>query len=79
MCMVDARPLERYKQFSLRWNGRTGVARSHTIITAADGHRYYVPHNTGPFARAGEYHVRVFLPDSNRTVISPRSFELVAR
>jgi len=77
--LVRARLLERYKQFSLHWNGRTGVARSFTIMTAPDGHRFYIPHNTGPRAPAGEYHVRVFLPESNRTVVSPRSFELIAR
>ena len=77
--LVRARLLERYKQFSLRWNGRTGVARSHTIVATPDGHRFYIPHDTGPRAPAGEYHVRVFLPDSNRTVVSPRSFELIAR
>lgn len=77
--LVRNRLLERYKQFSLRWNGRTGVARSHTISVAPDGHRYFIPHNTGRLAPAGEYRVRVYLPDSNRTVVSPRGFELVRR
>jgi hypothetical protein len=77
--LVRNRRLQRYKQFSLRWNGHTGVARSYTVVTAPDGHRTYIPHNTGRRAPAGEYHVRVFLPDSNRTVVSPRSFLLLAR
>ena len=77
--LVRSRLLERYKQFSLRWNGRTGVARSHAILLAPDGHRFFVPHNTGPLAPAGEYHVRVYLPESARTVVSPRGFELNAR
>jgi hypothetical protein len=77
--LVRDRRLQRYKQFSLRWNGRTGVARSFTIMTLPDGHRFYIPHNTGPVAPAGEYHVRVYLPESNRSVVSPRSFLLVAR
>jgi hypothetical protein len=77
--LVRNRRLERYKQFSLRWSGHTGVARSHTISVAPDGHRYFIPRNPGPLAAAGEYRVRVYLPDSNRTVVSPRSFELIAR
>jgi hypothetical protein len=76
--LVRDHRLERYKQFSLRWNGRTGVARSHGIETLPDGHRFFIPHNTGPPAPAGEYHVRVYLPESNRSVVSPRSFKLVA-
>ena len=77
--LIKDRPVARYKQFSLRWNGRTGVARSHAILLAPDGHRFFVPHNTGPLAPAGEYHVRVYLPESARTVVSPRGFELNAR
>ena len=77
--LVRDRRLQRYKQFSLRWNGRTGVARSHSIVTSPDGHAFYIPHNRGPLAAAGEYHMRVYLPESNRSVVSPRSFELVRR
>jgi hypothetical protein len=76
--LVRDRRLERYKQFSLRWNGRLGVARSFTIQTAPDGHRTLIPHNTGPLAHAGEYRVRVYLPESNRSVQSPRTFTLLA-
>jgi hypothetical protein len=77
--LVRNRRLQRYKQFSLRWNGRTGVARSYTISTAPNGHRVLLPHTTGPLAPAGEYRVRVYLPELNRTVVSPRSFRLIAR
>jgi hypothetical protein len=77
--LVRDRLLERYKQFSLRWNGRTGVARSYSIFLAPDGHRFVIPRNTGPVAGAGEYRVRVYLPESGRAVVSPRSFELIAR
>jgi hypothetical protein len=76
--LVRDRRLERYKQFSLRWNGHTGVAHKHTIETAPDGHESYVPDNTGQLAPPGEYRVRVYLPESNRAVQSPRSFSLVA-
>ena len=77
--LVRNRLLVRYKQFSLRWNGRTGVARSHSVLLAPDGHSFFIPHNTGRLAPAGEYHVRVYLPESGRAVVSPRSFELIAR
>ena len=77
--LVRGRLLERYKQFSLRWNGHTGVARRHTLQSAPDGHVSYVPDNTGPLAPSGEYRVRVYLPESARTVVSPRAFQLNAR
>jgi hypothetical protein len=77
--LVRNRLLQRYKQFSLRWNGRTGVARSYSTETAPDGHVSFIPHNAGPLAPAGEYRVRVYLPAANRTVQSPRSFTLLAR
>jgi hypothetical protein len=77
--LVRDRPLQRYKQFSLRWNGHEGVARSFAISTAPNGHETYVPDNTGPLAPAGEYRVRVYVPARRRSVQSPRSFTLVAR
>jgi hypothetical protein len=76
--LVRDKRLERYKQFSIRWNGHTGVAHRHTLQTAADGHVSYLPHNTGPLAPPGEYRVRVYLPESGRSVQSPRSFILAA-
>jgi hypothetical protein len=77
--LVIDRPLERYKQFSLRWNGHEGVARSYAISTAPNGHETYVPHNAGPLAPAGEYRVHVYVRARERSVQSPRAFTLVAR
>jgi hypothetical protein len=76
--LVRGKLLERYKQFSLRWNGRLGVARSHTVSVAPDGHESYIPDNTGRLAPPGEYRLRVYLPESNRSVVCPRSFVLAA-
>ncbi len=77
--LVRDHHLQRYKQFSLRWNGHEGVARRFTIATAPDGHRTLLPANRGPRAPAGEYRVRVYLQTQQRTVESPRSFKLIAR
>jgi hypothetical protein len=77
--LVRDRPLQRYKQFSLRWNGHGGVARSHTIQTAPDGHQFFIPDNKGPLAPAGEYRVRVYAHAQHRSVPFPRSFTLLAR
>jgi hypothetical protein len=70
-------PLERYKQFSLRWSGRRGTARSFRTQTAADGQSTIVPASPGQLAPAGEYRVRLKLRRQNRIVLSPRSFTLV--
>ena len=67
----------RYKQFSLRWNGRGGTARSHTVAAGPLGTTIVTPVNTGRPAPAGEYHVRVYLHDQRRSVISPTGFTLV--
>jgi hypothetical protein len=77
--LVIDKQLERYKQFSLRWNGHEGVARSFAISTAPNGHETYVPDNAGPLAPAGEYRVRVYVRAQHRSVQSPRTFTLVAR
>lgn len=66
-----------YKVLSLRWNGRGGVARSYTTLSAAGGHPILVPANAGAPAPAGEYRVRVSLREQRRSVESPRSFTLV--
>jgi hypothetical protein len=71
--------LERYKQFSLRWNGRRGTARRLAVFTAPNGHRTFLPATTGRPAPAGEYRVRVELRAQHRSVQSPRSFKLVRR
>jgi hypothetical protein len=77
--LVRDRPVARYKQFSLRWNGRMGVAHSYTGISGADGTTIVVPVNTGRPAPAGEYRVRVTLREQNRSVLSPVGFTLVRR
>jgi hypothetical protein len=77
--LVRERPVVRYKQFSLRWDGRTGTARSYTVATGPRGTTIVTPVNSGAPAPAGEYHVRVALHEQNRTVISPNGFTLVRR
>jgi hypothetical protein len=77
--LVSGRLVARYKQFSLRWNGRTGTARAYTVAGGTDGTTIVTPVNTGPPAPAGEYRVRVALRAQNRTVISPTGFTLVRR
>ena len=77
--LVRDRPVPRYKQFSLRWNGRRGVARHYEYLTSASGHVTLVPVNRGRLAPAGEYRVRVILRGQSREVLSPRSFSLVRR
>jgi hypothetical protein len=73
-------PAPRYKQFSLRWNGRTGVARGYRVVRSAAGHESLLPLNTGRLAPAGEYRVSVSLRRQRRaSVLSPRSFRLVGR
>jgi hypothetical protein len=75
--LVRDRPVVRYKQFSLRWNGRTGVARGYTVAIGPKGTTIVTPVNLGAPAPAGEYRVRVALHEQNRTVISPTGFTLV--
>jgi hypothetical protein len=77
--LVRDRPVTRYKQFSLRWNGRRGPARGYAVGTGAGGETIVSPANEGPLAPAGEYRVRVTLRKQDRTVLSPRSFTLVRR
>lgn len=75
--LVRHRPLARYKVFSLRWNGRRGVARSFGHVRTPHGLAILVPHNTGARASAGEYRVRVAL-SHHSPVYSPQSLTLVA-
>jgi hypothetical protein len=77
--LVRNRPVKRYKQFSLRWNGREGEAHSYTVLKGADGTTIVVPVNTGRPAPAGEYRVKVSLREQHRTVLSPNSFTLVRK
>ncbi len=71
-------PIERYKQFSLRWTGRLGTAHGYALVAGPNGRPALAPKLSGPLAPAGEYRVRVSLRSQHRTVLSPRSFTLVA-
>jgi hypothetical protein len=78
--LVRDRPVARYKQFSLRWNGRQGTAHGYTVHSGADGTTIVTPVNTGRPAPAGEYRVRVTLHtpiSQHRSVLSPTNFTLV--
>jgi hypothetical protein len=70
-------PVARYKQFSLRWNGRRGEPHGYTTVTTTGGTTIVTPINTGSLAPAGEYRVHVILRDQHRTVPGPRNFMLV--
>jgi hypothetical protein len=69
----------RYKQLSLRWNGRRGRAHGYRVAETASGHSYIEPKNTGAPAPNGEYRVRLTLSRQREPVLSPRSFALVGR
>jgi hypothetical protein len=75
--LVRDRPAPRYKQLSLRWNGRRGAPHGYTVVTAADGTTIVTPRNAGALAPAGEYRVHVSLRAQHRTVPGPRAFTLV--
>ena len=67
----------RYKQLSLRWSGRRGVAHGIGRVPGPDGTTALVPRLDGALAPAGEYRVRVSLREQHRSVLSPRGFKLV--
>jgi hypothetical protein len=73
--LLHDRPLARYTQLSFQWDGRRGPT---TPPPPASGtpHDRLMPVDRGPLAAHGEYRVRVHLLHQNRTVPSPRSFEL---
>jgi hypothetical protein len=75
--LVSDRRLPRYKQFSLRWNGRLGTARRYRSLRTPSGRLILVPINVGALAPAGEYRIQVSLREQSRTVKSPRGFTLV--
>jgi hypothetical protein len=75
--LVRNHPVARYRRFSLRWNGRTGIAHRFGALRTARGRIIVVPVNEGPLARDGEYRVRVMLRDQHRTVFSPTNFTLM--
>jgi len=73
--LLSSRPLARYTQLSLQWDGHRGPT---TPPAPASGtpHDPLVPVDHGPLAPPGEYRVRVSLRRQNRKVLSPRSFTL---
>jgi len=77
--LLRSYPAPRYKQLSLRWNGRRGTARRYRVLTTRAGHAYVLPLNTGRLAPAGEYRVRLTLSRQSTPVLSPHSFTLVTR
>jgi hypothetical protein len=77
--LVRARRVPRYKQFSLRWNGRRGLARRYEVAHSATGRALLVALPAGPLAAPGDYRVEVKLLEQRRTVRSPRTFALEAR
>ena len=76
--LVRGRRLPRYKQFSLRWNGRRGTARRYQLTHTASGRAVVVALPGGPLAKPGDYRVEIHLRDQHRTIRSPRSFALEA-
>ena len=75
--LVRDRAVTRYKQFSLRWNGRSGVARGYTVLKGRNGHTILLVATDGALAPGGEYRIRVSLREQHRSVLSPRNFRLV--
>ena len=75
--LISDRPVARYKQLALRWNGRSGSAGAATVVVEPSGKTIVAPINTGPPAPAGEYRVHVHLIHQDRTVLSPNTFTLV--
>jgi hypothetical protein len=71
-------PVARYKEFSLRWSGRRGVARGYAVQLSPSGKtRELVPRLEGPLAAPGEYRVHVSLRHHSYNADLPRSFTLV--
>jgi hypothetical protein len=70
-------PVPRYKQFSLRWNGRRGTAHHVRALRTPGGRTVLLPQTRGALAPAGEYRVHVSLRTQGLGVSSPRSFALV--
>jgi hypothetical protein len=75
--LVRDHALTRYKQFSLRWNGRRGSASRYAFVSTESGRSVLLPLTRGAPAPAGEYRVRVSLRHEHRSVLSPRTFTLV--
>ncbi len=75
--LIRHHPVARYKPFSLRWNGRRGIASHFVTTTTPRGLAILLPENGGAIAPAGEYRVRLAL-QHHGPVLSPNSFTLVA-
>jgi hypothetical protein len=75
--LMTEHPVARYKQFSLRWNGHLGPARTYAVGATAAGHPFLVPANSGALAPAGRYRIRLTLSGHATPVVSARSFTLV--
>jgi hypothetical protein len=72
-------PVTRYKQFSLRWNGRRGRAHGYGQMVSPGGRAILLPRVHGAIAPPGEYRVEVSLRKTHHLVPSPHSFTLVGR
>jgi hypothetical protein len=77
--LVRDRHVARYKEFSLRWNGRRGTAHRYQTLSTETGRSILLPVTVGSIAPPGEYRVQVRLREQGRIVILPRSFTLVGR
>jgi hypothetical protein len=75
--LVRDHPLVRYKQFSLRWNGRRGTARRYGHLRTPNGRAVLVAEPAGSIVAPGEYRVGVSLRGRGQQVLLPRSFALV--
>ena len=74
--LVRNYPVRRYKDFSLRWNGRRGTAHRVGHLITPGGRSIPVPDNEGTIAPPGEYRVSLGLRNHGQ-VLLPRSFSLV--
>lgn len=74
--LVRNYPVRRYKDFSLRWNGRRGTAHRVGHLITPGGRSIPVPDNEGTIAPPGEYRVSLSLRNHGQ-VLLPRSFSLV--
>jgi hypothetical protein len=75
--LVRNYPVARYKEFSLRWNGRRGTARRYGRLLTPGGRSILVPETAGRIAPPGEYRVALNLRGRRQQVLLPRSFALV--
>ena len=72
--LLHDHPVERYKQLSLRWNGRRGYPSGIRTLLSPTGRAILEPVNTGPIAPPGEYRVRVVLRHQGREVLLAAEF-----